>query len=491
MGGRVKAIKKLKDAKEDMLDCVAAKEMLLYHYSQTQGYTANCTPERTQFINSLASIGNFPKKCRSVAVSMGSGTGVTQGFPAGKSLLKKNPSFLISDMILIPGAQIRLEFEVWAVPDNTFQTIYRESISLKMCLPFPLPWDPYNTDCLPLSPLVNRRVWVNNTVSIDNAPGGQGGFHNLAVIDDKLLDLLVLFNSVVNDPNYDCFIPSYSALGLNLSPHTHIKNYLNSHPDVVKINNHLYQNFNKTSVSPFDFLYIENNNLEHIYHHDTKEGVFTFEMLEEMTNMSYPQNLFLENRTIKSGESVVYEVPNEIVAGYGVDITAKEHGDYIVANGGQLELYANKITLKPGFHAQGGSNAIIRPDVFWVCPPGSFLPSNLPTNHAVTLFDTLLYPNSLEYDNETDSLNFKHDDISFSEVINKVELFPNPVVDKIYVFSAGFNRLKIFNMKGNLLQILNFSESIEIDMSHVAPGMYLFQLTQSNGNIINKRIIKQ
>jgi len=83
------------------------------------------------------------------------------------------------------------------------------------------------------------------------------------------------------------------------------------------------------------------------------------------------------------------------------------------------------------------------------------------------------------------------DKFLFTEIINAVELFPNPVIDKLYIFADGSNALKIYNMKGQLMQVFNFSESVEIDMSHAASGMYLFQVIQSNGDIINRRIIKQ
>jgi uncharacterized protein YfaP (DUF2135 family) len=79
----------------------------------------------------------------------------------------------------------------------------------------------------------------------------------------------------------------------------------------------------------------------------------------------------------------------------------------------------------------------------------------------------------------------------FAEEISATELFPNPVIDKLYIFAAGSNTVKVFNMKGVLLQELKFSESVEIDMSNATSGMYLFQVVQSNGSVTNRQVIKQ
>jgi hypothetical protein len=501
-------IEMLQQAVDNMLNSPAAKEMLLYHYSNTSELTARCATNRTTFLNSLSSVGNFPQKCRSVALSMGSGNGTNQGFSAGALLIRKNPSpivigaymtldFLLSLVGIPPGIGATLslsswEFAVHAVPNQTKGEIYSEELYLHICVPrvviiwTPLPVPVVILDCAPH--LIDRKEEVNNTVPIDNAPGSIFGLHNLTSFGlDEVGDILNTLGVIYIDSHYDCFIPSYSALGLKVAPHTHIKNYLNNHPDVMQIDNNLYRNYNK-SVSPFDFLYIENNNLDHIYD-DNKEGVFSVEMLEAMSNISYPDDLFLENRTITSGEAVAYEAPNTIVAGYGVDETAGEHGNYIVASGGKLELYAEKITLKPGFHAQHGSYVKIRPVVFWVCPPGSFSPPS--PVHTITVFEPI---NTNEYNNEEYNISdtsFQYKDL-FAEEINTIELFPNPVIDKLYIFAAGTsNTVKIYNMNGVLLQVLNFSESIEVDMSNATSGIYLFQVIQSDGNITNRRIIKQ
>ena len=206
-------VAELKEAMENMLDSDAAKEMLLYHYCNTSGLTARCAPNRTTFLNSLSSIGNFPKKCQTMAVSMGSGNGTNQGFSAGASLIKKLPSpivftaYMTLDLLLwhflnIPPtfgillSHSSWEFEVRAVPNQTKGVIYREELYLRICVP-KLVWTPFGPfpwiDCTPH--LINRKEEVNNTLPIDNAPGSIFGLHNLDVIDGSE-SLVEIFGSL-------------------------------------------------------------------------------------------------------------------------------------------------------------------------------------------------------------------------------------------------------------------------------------------------------
>jgi hypothetical protein len=97
---------------------------------------------------------------------------------------------------------------------------------------------------------------------------------------------------------YDGFIPAYSALGLNLAsdPHTHIKNYLNSQSGVMQLTPNFYKNDNP-NISPFDFLYIENNNNFHIYDPDTKKDVFSAAMILAVDELIERKYLYLKDRT--------------------------------------------------------------------------------------------------------------------------------------------------------------------------------------------------
>ena len=256
LGGLVIIGDKLRDAKEEMLGCVAAREMLLYHYTATSGSTAQQAPARTTFLSNLAAIGNFPQKCQSLAISMGSGTAVNQGFSPGQTVLKKNQSLIGTGFLygfgiqalvnsitsLIPGSlgipswsDLTMEFEVKSVPDHISQTICTEKISIKihllmLQLGIPIPITITEN-------ISNRTFTVNNTNTLDNAPGSTQGLHNMTdfnlVKKQFWLDFIALIGGITKDPNRDCFIPAYSTLGLSVTPHTHIKNYLNSNIRVL------------------------------------------------------------------------------------------------------------------------------------------------------------------------------------------------------------------------------------------------------------------
>ena len=390
--GIITVVEKLKDAKNVMLGCDAAKEMLLYHHTATNinGYTAHCSPNRTTYLNSLASIGNFPQKCQSIAISMGSGTATSQGFSAGQTLLKKNES-AVSDVfflstafaillaegitagIIPPGTngliaaltQLRWEFEVKAVPDHSSSTIFHEYIKLGPCfhVPILIPLPPFYKDetfCLPVAKLKERTVTVNNTAPLDNAPGSTIGLHNLTEIvkNDALPNLLSFLNLVIKENNRDGFIPAYSALGLSVAPHTHLKNYLNA--NMVKINNNdrYYRNYNKT-VSPFDYVYIEETNSYHISD-PNKNSALSPSMVAIMNDFLIPSQLVLDNITIASGQSVAYEMPGVVTL-----------NSVIVEPGGQLDIKAADIILGTGFEAKYGSLVNLSVGTPWICPNGS------------------------------------------------------------------------------------------------------------------------
>ena len=385
-------VPQLSGAINNQLGCVAAKQMLIYHYDATIGNTAGCHVERTNYLSSLASIGNFPQQCTTMAISLGSGIGTTQGFTAGATLIKKSPSPLVTaslltlDLVLMlfgipPTIGVTLnsaswEFEVNAVPNQTSKSIYSETISLDICIPQPelhykwwwafLGWPPIidiHMDCG--FNLIDRNIVVNNTMPLDNAPASVRYWHSLKDFD--LAEVGQFLNSVgvTNiDQNPDAFIPAYSALGLNIPAHQNIKNYLNTSTNVERLsptlaNYHFYRNSNP-AVSPFDYLYVENHNDDHIFD-DNMEGVFSAEMLLAMKELVAPYNLNLEDRTIHSGESFCYEALGTITV----------NGNFIVEPGGRLELRAERIVLNPGFKAEAGSSVSIIPVAPVICPPGT------------------------------------------------------------------------------------------------------------------------
>ncbi|MDR3327030.1 MAG: hypothetical protein LBT04_02685 [Prevotellaceae bacterium] len=212
-------IKMLSKAKEETLDSRAAREMIIYHYSATSGQTAKCSPERTTYLQMLESIGNFPKKCTAMAIALGDGSGASRGFTAGSRLINVNPT----------------PFDLAAV-----------------------------------------------TGPLDNAPGSVKGWHNLTGFGyGGVAEFVNFFGATNFDPHYDCFIPSFSTLGLKFAPDMNVQLYLQGNPNVGMVRNNLYRNKDLT-LSPFDYLYAEKNgNLDHIYD-SNGNGVMSDDLLSAM-----------------------------------------------------------------------------------------------------------------------------------------------------------------------------------------------------------------
>lgn len=479
-------IEMLRKAMDDMLDSDAAKQMLIYHHLNTSGLTARCATERTDFLNSLAAIGNFPQRCRTMAISMGSGNGTNQGFAAGASLIKKQPSpfvtgtYLTLDILLallgIPlpvGATLNStswKFDVHAVPNQTKAEIYSEEISLNICVPktviiwTPLPVPVLVLDCSPN--IINRKIEVNNTQPLDNAPGSIRGLHNLSDFNfEDVTPFLSILGIAWFDSHFDCFIPSYSALGLNIAPHSNIKSYLNTSSGVTKINDNFYVNTNKT-VSLFDYLYIENINNDHIFD-SNKVGVFSPAMLFAMEGLANPAQLTLSDKTINSGQSVAYEAAEKITV----------NGNFIVQSGGNLSMRSEQIILKPGFHAKAGSTAKLKADISWICPAGS-------------IQSVSLYPlSNLDFNQDTEIEEFHKEPISqplVKPIENEVRLFPNPVENllNIRVLNEieGEIRITIINEMGQIVysQLITSDIDNTVDCSRLSSGIYFVHIAMKD-----------
>lgn len=73
-----------KDIVEKILNCPAARQMLVYHYKPGYNITVGASdltdPLRTTFLAELNTMGNFPSIARMVGISSGSGYGINQGY---------------------------------------------------------------------------------------------------------------------------------------------------------------------------------------------------------------------------------------------------------------------------------------------------------------------------------------------------------------------------------------------------------------------------
>jgi hypothetical protein len=156
----------------------AAREMLVYHYTDPAGTTGQPDPLRATFLTNLAGTGSWPDLTRNVAICNGSGTAVGEPFGPGAQVVAWNYSDLL---VSITG-------NVWAVPNNTPVTkIFDGKTRI-------------------LFSTTSQAVNVSTTLPYDNAPGGWRA--SMAEMDSVVApygDIVALY------PNH-CFIPTMSAL---------------------------------------------------------------------------------------------------------------------------------------------------------------------------------------------------------------------------------------------------------------------------------------
>ncbi len=166
------------------LNTPAARQMLLYHFSNTDTAPPGPAPEFSDFYGELATMGGWPTVPYKVAIVNGSGSRADQGFAPGDQLIEyRYRSFLVD-----------IDGNVWAVPDGSSQVIFDGMLN-KI---WPLP-DSYRT------------VTVQGTLPWDSAPGGFRS--SLAEMDTTAVD----YGDIVALHDNHCFIPTISALALEVT----------------------------------------------------------------------------------------------------------------------------------------------------------------------------------------------------------------------------------------------------------------------------------
>jgi len=198
------------------LDTPAARQMLLYHQSATNGTVAAPAPERATWLADLSGVGDWPRQPRLVAIANGSGVGQDQGFDPGDQLILYEYRSLLVD----------IDGNVWAVPDGTGpQVIFDGGINLI----WPMP-DTYET------------ISVTGTTAWDSAPGGfRDSMAQMDATNPSYGDIIALH------PDH-CFVPTISALAIDS----------NDPFFWIALNSNLMDH------TPFDALYWPIENQEHI-----------------------------------------------------------------------------------------------------------------------------------------------------------------------------------------------------------------------------------
>ncbi|HER43686.1 MAG TPA: T9SS type A sorting domain-containing protein [Candidatus Eisenbacteria bacterium] len=195
-----------------MLDRPAARQMLVYHYTDPPGATGEPDPLRASMLADFAAAGEFPQHPRKVAIANGSGSMLDQGFAAGGQIIEYEYADILTT----------IRGNVWAVPDGVEQTIFDGYIRIII---------------LPTSMTVS----VSGTRPYDSAPGGwRESMADMDATEAPYGDIVALFG-------HHCFIPTVSALALDTED---LFYNVAGDPDIL-------------SRTPFDMVYYPLANQDH------------------------------------------------------------------------------------------------------------------------------------------------------------------------------------------------------------------------------------
>ncbi len=195
------------------LDRPAARQMLVYHYTDPPATSSQADPLRGTFLSDLAALGDYPTQPRLAAIANGSNTGQGEPFAAGDQIILYSYS----------NAFVTILGNVWAVPNVASDTIFVGRIRV------------FLSD-------TRQTVTVSGTQPYDNAPGGWRG--TMAQMDTTAVpygDITALY------PNH-CFIPTVSALAYDSPDLFHD---IAGDPDPLV-------------HTPFDVVYAQASNQEHV-----------------------------------------------------------------------------------------------------------------------------------------------------------------------------------------------------------------------------------
>ncbi len=194
----------------------AAKQMLSYHYTQSNALVGAPDQLFPQLMNELILMGDYPGNTRNVSIINGSGNAANQGYnPADQIVEYEFYSFLVD----IIG-------NCWAIPTISQTTIFNGLIDR--------PW-PFTDN--------QQTINLNPAFPLDNCPGG----YRSSMLE--LQNQTAPYGSIVAVHHNHCFIPTISSLDIDTNNY-----FYNAQSDPAILNR-----------TPFDMVYFPTVNEEHIH----------------------------------------------------------------------------------------------------------------------------------------------------------------------------------------------------------------------------------
>lgn len=212
-----------------VLNRPAAKQMLVYHYTDPVSTTAGHDPLFDEFFNELNTMG-YPQNTRNIALCNGRADGVGQPYTDGAQVIKYEYS--IPFLVTLKG-------NVWSVRNNASNKIMDGRLYVAGTMN------------------KTQSVTVFSSKPYDNAPGGdRATFAQIDSIEAPYGDIIAL-------QECHCFVPTISALDY---PETDLFYNVAADPLLME-------------KTPFDTIRWENDNNDHVY---ISEGMAAFAINEIM-----------------------------------------------------------------------------------------------------------------------------------------------------------------------------------------------------------------
>ncbi len=429
-----------KDVKEfsnewEALNSDAAKQMLVYHLDDKRDVLYD------DFREELKDMGNYPQRCRNVAIFDGSNN--QSATPTSSSLVK-----------LVPGDKIfeidnsswwhNIEVQMWAVPDPTqgSQKVARAKIDIRIT-----PWVKIN--------VYNSEWTYSGTQPYDNAPGG------LLYSQYSIASALSGLGATTFDRDYHCFVPSVSAIDLDPSVSSNL--FYNIQSNNVVVN----------GLTPFDAIYGKNSNSLHVR--------LNVNLASIIINEIQPVNLYLYNQTVSSDKD--FRANRNVYVGYN------STDNFVIKNNAHVSVQAGKgIVIGSGFKMEEGSTfeakLVNPPDG---CP--SIGPLGIKADDIEIELPSILTMRSDEK---------KNSNIDIKVNTDSVQIYPNPAEHYIYIQYTHHDPIDVCMVSihdgwGRLIKWIDRRKSVlpgtlswKVDIAELPRGIYYCTVRTEKSKIVKR-----
>lgn len=104
-------------------------------------------------------------------------------------------------------------------------------------------------------------------------------------------------------------------------------------------------------------------------------------------------------------------------------------------------------------------------------------------NATITVHHSASYPSRLVLPGDNELLSTSH------QSTERVNVYPNPVKEELYIENADLDEVTIYNLAGGLVQQIQDVHGV-IDLSGLDKGVYLLVLTKNSGEVLTQKLVK-